>query len=100
MSAKEAARYAFYGARPPRFVGLEVKARRDSILTESLHLVDNLKTSNLMPPNSLMLRRLSESSISTTFCNQSMIDTIGGVSDYESVDQEIRVSVWHLIDQC
>jgi len=100
MSAKEAARYAFDGARPPRFGGLKVRARRDSILTESMHLSDNLNTTHILPPNSRMPRRLSASSNSTTFCNISQIGTIDVESDYESVDQQIRDSVWHLIDQC
>merc|ERR1719184_241653 len=51
MSAKEAARYAFDGGRPPRLEGLEYGMRRQSKSLIRMQGRDVRKTTSLKPPS-------------------------------------------------
>jgi len=85
MSAKEAARYAFDGGRPPSILPIKSRVARG--------------TANLKPPAVGSQRRWSASSLSLS-PSISHIESFDSPSYFERIDHQLQAEIWKIMNQC
>jgi len=99
MSAKEAARYALDGGRPPRLEGLEYRTGRPSTSLIALQGRDIRKATNLKPPGVGRPRHQSVSSVSLSH-SLSHMESFDCPSYCERTDYQLQAEIWNIMNQC